>query len=149
MKKLMLTLLLSISILSVTNAQQSEIYSTDGIAINGYDAVAYFTESKPVKGDNNISVQWKNARWLFANIENAALFKTNPEKYAPQYGGYCAYGCSGGYKAKTSPDAWTIDNGKLYLNYNTGVRTLWDKDRANYILKADSNWPRVKETKYH
>lgn len=145
----MLTLLLSISIMTVTNAQQSEIYSTNGVAINGFDAVAYFTELKPVKGDNTISVEWKNAKWFFANSENAALFKATPEKYAPQYGGYCAFGCSRGYKAKTSPDAWTIDNGKLYLNYDTGVRTLWDKDRANYILKADSNWPRVKETKYN
>lgn len=125
-----------------------EIYVKDQYAINGYDAVAYFTESMPVKGSTAFSAVWKDATWLFASQANADLFKANPEKYAPQYGGYCAWGCSRGYKAKTSPDAWTIVNGKLYLNYNTDVRTTWSKDQNGYIQKADTNWPKVKETKY-
>jgi hypothetical protein len=93
-------------------------------------------------------VEWKNVKWLFANSENAELFKTMPEKYEPQYGGYCAFGCSRGYKAKTNPDVWTIDNGKLYLNYDTGVRDIWNKDRQVYILKANANWPKVRGTRY-
>lgn len=147
MKKILVILTCAVLTLSV-NAQQNEIYAKSGIAINGYDAVAYFTESKPVKGNDSFVVEWKNVKWLFASKTNADLFKATPESYEPQYGGYCAYGCSRGYKAKTSPDAWTIDNGKLYLNYDTGVRSHWDRDRQTYIIKADSNWPKVKESRY-
>lgn len=145
----MLSLLMFTAIQIVIHAQQDEIYAKDGIAINGYDAVAYFTNGKPVKGNETYSVEWKGAKWYFANKSNADLFKKSPEKFAPQYGGYCAYGCSRGYKAKTSPDAWTIADGKLYLNYDISVRAIWDKDRQNYIRKADRNWPKVKEEKYH
>lgn len=141
-------ILVSVVFALSVKAQQNEIYAKEGIAINGYDAVAYFTESKPVKGNDDFIVEWKNVKWLFASKENADLFKAAPEKYEPQYGGYCAYGCSRGYKAKTNPDAWTIDNGKLYLNYDTGVRTHWDHDRQNYIQKADANWPKVKGRRY-
>jgi len=129
-------------------AQLSPVYVKDGAAIDGYDAVAYFTEGKPVKGDSTFKVTYEGANWYFASKENADKFKAAPEKYAPQYGGYCAFGCSRGYKAKTSPDAWTITDGKLYLNYNTDVRETWNKDRQGYIQKADANWPKVKDTKY-
>jgi hypothetical protein len=148
MKRMMLSVLLSAGFIISAAAQQGEVYAKNGIAINGYDAVAYFTESKPVKGNDSFVVEWKDVKWLFAGKANADLFKAAPEKYEPQYGGYCAYGCSRGYKAKTSPDAWTIDNGKLYLNYDTGVRNHWNLERQNYIQKADANWPKVKETKY-
>jgi hypothetical protein len=147
MNKIMMTLVAVVFILSV-NAQQNEVYAKEGIAISGYDPVAYFTQSKAVKGDGAFVVDWKNVKWLFANSENAELFKTMPEKYEPQYGGYCAFGCSRGYKAKTNPDVWTIDNGKLYLNYDTGVRDIWNKDRQVYILKANANWPKVRGTRY-
>jgi hypothetical protein len=85
-----------------------------------------------------------NADWYFSSRQNLDLFKASPDKYAPQYGGYCAYGCSRGYKASTEPDAWTIINNKLYLNYNTDVKETWLKDKANLIQKADKNWPSVK-----
>jgi YHS domain-containing protein len=147
MKKIIgLNLCMMLFVLS--QAQQSEIFANKGTAVNGYDVVAYFTESKPVKGSEAFFVNWKNVKWLFASTENAALFQANPEKYAPQYGGYCAYGCSRGYKAKTSSNAWTIVNGKLYLNYDTGVRNIWDKDRQNFINKADSNWHVIKDSRY-
>src|SRR5215510_6742142 len=110
-------------------AQQDEIYVNDGAAINGYDVVAYFKDGKPAKGTPKFSVSYKGANWLFANMENAEQFKSDPEKFEPQYGGYCAFGCSRGYKAKTSPDAWTIVDGKLYLNYNIDVRDTWNKDQ--------------------
>ncbi len=130
-------------------AQQSEIYVKDNAAINGYDAVAYFKEGKPVKGSIGLNVMYKGANWLFSSKANADLFKAEPGKYEPQYGGYCAFGCSRGYKAKTSPDAWTIVNDKLYLNYNVDVRDTWNKDQEGYIKKADANWINIKYDKYN
>jgi YHS domain-containing protein len=128
-------------------AQKSETFVQSGNAIRGYDPVAYFTESKPVKGNEKLVYKWNNANWYFSSQENLDLFKANPEKYAPQYGGYCAYGLSNGYKAPTDADAWTIDNGKLYLNYNKEVRDMWNKERKERIEKADKNWPQVKDKK--
>lgn len=144
----MITLLLVVAGVIDASAQSAEIFVKDGAAIGGYDVVAYFTEGKPVKGFDEFSITWKNVKWLFARKQNADLFLADPEKYAPQYGGYCAYGCSRGYKAKTSADAWTIINGKLYLNYDTDVRTIWNRDQQGYIQKADSNWLKIKNTIY-
>ena len=126
-------------------AQQSATFIKGGKAIDGYDAVAYFTESKPVKGNDKWVYEWDKASWYFSSQKNLELFKADPVKYAPQYGGYCAYGLSNGYKAPTEADAWTIDNGKLYLNYNLDVRKEWNKDREARIRKADKNWPAIKE----
>jgi len=144
-------ILLGLSLVITVNlfAQQDEIYVKDNAAINGYDVVAYFKEGKPVKGTTDFNVSYKGASWHFATKENAELFKTNPGKYEPQYGGYCAFGCSRGYKAKTNPDAWTIVDGKLYLNYNTDVRDTWNKDQQGYIKKADANWLDIKYKKYN
>jgi hypothetical protein len=130
---------------SALNAQVSEIFVKDGYAIGGYDPVAFFTESKPVKGAESISIIWRNAKWLFSTQKHADMFKANPEKYAPQYGGYCAYGCSRGYKAKTEADAFTISDGKLYFNYNIKTRAEWLKDTKAYIEKADAEWEKIKE----
>ena len=144
MKKI-ISISLFLWIVSTTvSAQKSEIFIKDGYAIRGYDAVAYFTESKPVKGDEQFSLSWNGATWLFSNNKNRESFKTNPEKYAPQYGGYCAFGLSRGYKASTEADAFTIVEGKLFLNYNLAVRAEWNKDQKQYIGKADKNWPEVK-----
>jgi hypothetical protein len=126
-------------------AQKPPTFIHSGKAIKGYDPVAYFTESKAVKGYDSLTLDWNNAKWYFSSGKNLDLFKANPEKYAPQYGGYCAYGLSNGYKAPTEPDAWTIVDGKLYLNYNLDVRKEWDKNRKERIEKADKNWPAVKE----
>lgn len=133
------TLLLTIS----AYAQQPEVFQKKGYAIDGYDVVSYFTENKPVKGDSSLVIEWKNAKWLFSSSNNLELFKKDPEKYAPQYGGYCAYGCSRGYKAPTMFDAYSIVNGKLYFNYNTDVRVIWNKDQENFIKKADVNWATI------
>ena len=103
---------------------QEEIFSRSNAAIQGYDPVAYFKDSKPVKGKNEFSYVWKGATWNFVNSQNLNEFKSNPEAFAPQYGGYCAYGVADGHKATTSPDAWTIVEGKLYLNYNKEVQAL-------------------------
>lgn len=130
------------------SAQQDEIYVKDKAAIGGYDVVAYFKEGKPVKGSDEYRVSYKGATWLFASKENADAFKAMPEKFEPQFGGYCAYGCSQGHKAKTEPDAWTIVDGKLYLNYNKDVKAIWSKDRQGYIMKANANWPKIKGDKF-
>lgn len=129
--------------------RHSEVFVKEGKAINGYDPVAYFTEGKPVLGDPKISYAYQGADWHFASAQNRDTFKADPEKYAPQYGGYCAYGTAEGHKAPTEADAWTINDGKLYLNYNTKVRTMWDKDRVGNIKKADTNWPTINDEDVH
>jgi hypothetical protein len=126
---------------------QSEVYKKSGVAINGYDPVAYFKESKPVVGSKEFTYSWNSANWQFANAQNLADFKANPGKYAPQFGGYCAYGVADGHKASTEPDAWTIVDGKLYLNYDKDVRDLWNKKQKEYIETANKNWPEVKKEK--
>lgn len=131
--------------LTTAFSQKAEIFTVNGNAIRGYDVVAFFSASKPVQGNETFAYTWKNATWLFSSRENLELFKTNPEKYAPQYGGYCAYGMSNGYKAPTVIDTWKILNDKLYFNYNLKVQELWNKDQSGYIQKADINWAQVKE----
>ncbi len=144
---LCLTLFSFLLVATAGFAQKPVVFSTAGQAIHGYDPVAYFTDSKPVKGDSTLTYAYDGATWLFANAQNRDAFKADPVRYAPQYGGYCAFGTSRGYKAPTEPDAWTIVDGKLYLNYNTKVRTEWDKDKPGYIQKADKNWTDIKTTK--
>ncbi|MEO6540755.1 MAG: YHS domain-containing (seleno)protein [Ferruginibacter sp.] len=125
-------------------AQKAEVFSTSAGAIRGYDAVEYFKQNKAVKGSPQNVYSWKNAKWYFATKENLENFKATPEKYEPQYGGYCAYGLSEGHKAPTDPNAFTIVNGKLYLNYNLDVRSDWSKSKEERIVTADKNWPAVK-----
>lgn len=125
------------------SAQTAKVFSGSSDAINGYDPVAYFTQKKPVQGDPSITSMWNGTKWRFSSAENKAKFDADPAKYAPQYGGYCAYAVSQGYTAKTDPDAWSIVDGKLYLNYSKSVRSTWEKDKPGYISKADANWPKV------
>lgn len=145
MKKIMILLVVAALVNVSTYAQKSVTFIQGGKAIRGYDPVAYFTEHRPVKGDDKLVYKWNNADWYFSSQKNLDLFKAAPEKYAPQYGGYCAYGLSNGYKAPTDADAWTIENGKLYLNYNLDVRDEWNKEKKQRIEKADKNWPEVKD----
>lgn len=124
-------------------AAEPPVYSEDGVAINGYDPVAYFTESKPVEGSAEFTSQYDGGTFRFASAENRDLFVADPAAYAPQYGGYCAYAVSRGYTATTSPNAWTVHDGKLYLNFNRTVRALWSRDIPGNIQKGDANWPEV------
>lgn len=110
-------------------------------AIRGYDAVGYRTDGKPVVGRPEFTHRWQGADWRFASAANRDTFASEPQRYAPQYGGYCAYGAANGFKVSTEPAAFTIDGGKLYLNYSIPVRNTWNKDRARYIQKADAKWP--------
>jgi YHS domain-containing protein len=127
-----------------TFSQNKAIFSTNDVAIHGYDAVAYFTDSKAVKGSNEFSFKWNDVNWLFSSETHLKLFKENPEKYAPQFGGYCAYGVSENHKSPTSPDAFTIVNDKLYLNYNLKVKEIWMKNHQERISKADTLWIALK-----
>jgi YHS domain-containing protein len=124
---------------------QQKVFQQDGVAIRGYDPVAYFTEGKPVKGSENWVADWQGARWRFASQQHQELFVLNPEKYAPLYGGYCAYGASEDHLSPTDPQAWTIVGGKLYLNYNTKVRSLWVPDTVTRIPAADKYWNSLKQ----
>ncbi|MEO6315738.1 MAG: YHS domain-containing (seleno)protein [Chitinophagaceae bacterium] len=146
MKKSLLLSWLLIAGFTTSFAQQSAVFSSaaEG-AIHGYDPVAYFKESKAVKGDKKYSFTWNTATWYFANPENLEAFKATPEKFAPQYGGYCAYGLADGHKAPTDPEAWLIADGKLYLNYNKNVQAMWKKKQSAYIETADKNWPTLKD----
>lgn len=119
------------------------VFATGDGAIRGYDPVAYHEDSKPVKGSADLSVQWQGATWHFASAENRDKFRDEPERYAPKYGGYCAYAVANGYTASTDPQAWAIVDGTLYLNYSLDVRERWKQDIPGYIEKADANWPGV------
>lgn len=126
---------------------QSEIFSSQDGAINGYDPVAFFKEMKAVKGKNEIVFEWKGATWHFASQENRKTFQADPERYVPQYGGYCAYGAAHGHKAATQADTWTLVGNKLYFNYNQDVKKDWMKDQKELIRKADINWNELKKGK--
>lgn len=124
-------------------AATPEIYAEGGIAIDGSDAVAYFTEGAPVAGSAEHEVMWKGATWRFASEANRAAFEADPTAYAPQYGGYCAFALAQGYIAPTVPAAWTIHEGKLYLNFSRRVRRQWERDIPGNIARGDANWPDI------
>lgn len=121
----------------------SSVYTSafSSVAVSGYDTVAYFTENKAVKGDKSFSTEHRGAKWYFSSQENLSKFEQEPEKYAPQYGGYCAWAAAHNKTAKGDPEQWAVVNGKLYLNYNANVRKKWLADKENLIVKADANWP--------
>jgi hypothetical protein len=112
----------------------------DNLAINGYDTVSYFTESMAQPGTDEFSYNWRGADWQFAKAQHRALFISNPEKYVPQYGAYCALGVSLNSAVPVDPEAWTIVEGKLYLNYNDEFRDQWRLDKEANIDKADLVW---------
>jgi YHS domain-containing protein len=119
-------------------------FSDEKLSIKGYDPVTYFTAGKAVKGHKDLEHQWMGVTFRFSSKENLELFKTAPEKYAPQYGGYCAYAVSQGYTAPVDPEAWDIVSGKLYLNYSKSVQKKWREKRDEYITAANKNWPKLK-----
>lgn len=128
-------------LVNTTKAQIVKFNATDGIAIKGYDPVAYFFQNKAVQGSDSYSFDWSGSKWKFISQANLDSFKIAPEKYAPQYGGYCAYGCSENHKAPTDPNAFTIVGNKLYLNYSLKVKEFWLKDTVGKIKAADAYWP--------
>ena len=140
----MLALILAQFALTPAWADKVPVYqSNSGTAIDGTDPISYFTEGRPVVGDADITHKWNGATWRFTSAENRDRFAASPEKYAPQYGGYCAWAVSQGYTASTDPDAWSIVDGKLYLNYSKSVQKNWEKDVPGHITSANKNWPKV------
>ncbi|AEH32212.1 YHS domain-containing protein [Vibrio anguillarum] len=143
MKRLLGLLLLFVSNVSLA---EDEIYTSflSNKALSGYDTVAYFTKGEPVKGSSDFSTLYKNAQWYFSSKENLELFLNNPNQYAPQYGGYCAWAVSEKNDfAPGDPNQWAIVDGKLYLNYDKKIKTLWDTNQAVHIQQADKNWPNL------
>ena len=126
----------------------SEIFIVDGKAIRGYDAVAFHLDQKAIPGTKTYTYQWKGADWQFANQQHLDSFKLHPDKYAPQYGGYCAFGVADSHKAPTETGTWTVKDGKLYFNYNDEVKRAWLTDQQAYINKADKLWPTVKDDEF-
>ncbi len=145
MKHLLITAGLLLALVLGAVAQKASVFNKNGVAIGGYDVVAFFTDNKPVLGSASFAYQWQDVNWYFANQGHLDSFKLSPEKYAPQYGGYCAYGTAEGHKAPTEIDTWKIVDGRLFFNYNKGVQKLWLKDQEGFIKKADEQWPLIKD----
>ncbi len=119
------------------------VFEKDGVAIAGADPVAYFTAGEYTPGSDEFTHDWEGATWQFASAENRDLFAADPEQYAPEYGGFCAWAVSQGNTAPIDPTAWKIVDNKLYLNYDAGIQERWAKDIPGNIAKADENWPGV------
>lgn len=140
-------LLITATLFSTQALAKSPVYTAffNDLAVEGYDTVAYFSDNKPVKGNSKYSTEYKGAEWHFSSMENLEKFKTAPEKYAPQYGGYCAWAVAQNNTAKGDPQQWTIFEDKLYLNYNTDIKNKWLVDKEGLISKADKHWPTLIE----
>jgi YHS domain-containing protein len=138
---------LFLSIYSVSSMAVDPIYTGGSAraAIKGYDTVAYFTQGEAVKGKTELSYEYLGATWWFSSEEHRLLFIASPEKYAPQYGGYCAYAVSRNTTASIKPKVFNIHEGKLYLNYNKGVQKRWLKNKSERIDDADDYWPQLLE----
>jgi YHS domain-containing protein len=128
------------------NQNNTVFYHENNIAIKGTDTVAYFNERKAVQGNSKFSYKWNNVTWLFKNSKNRDLFRRNPIKYAPEYGGFCAWAIAKNEVKTIERDQWLIYKGKLYLFYNKKSKTMWDKDIPGNIAKANQNWPSIQQT---
>jgi hypothetical protein len=134
---------LALTAVASVYAEKPAWYLSRGLALAGYDAVSYFSDSRAVKGDERFEMEWNRARWRFTSAEHLERFKADPARYAPQFGGYCAWAVSRGYTASGDPAAWSVVDGRLYLNYSMSVRSMWEKDKAGNIAKGNANWPAV------
>lgn len=124
-------------------ASTAPVFAGGGIAINGTDPVAYFDQGRPVAGQEESAADWNGARWLFSSPENRDRFAADPSGFAPAYGGYCAWAASRGYVADTVPEAWTIHEGRLFLNASLRIRRRWERDIPGNVARADANWPEI------
>lgn len=122
-------------------ADPSEVYAPGGVAISGYDPVAYFVEGEAVMGRADLVLKWRGAMWYFASPEAMEAFEMNPNGYAPQYGGHCAYAATQGAAAAADPTVFTLHAGRLYLNASPGQRAAWARNIAQNIARADAAWP--------
>ena len=126
----------------LANADNPPISVDDaGRAMRGYDSVAYFTEGQPTPGNAAFSNDWNGVTWLFASAANRDAFAADPERYAPQFGGYCAYAVSQGHVIMANPNVWSITDGKLYVFLGPGAQSRWNEDVPGNIARAVNNWP--------
>ena len=147
-RKFIVVLVLALSL--ATLAQQKKRLlnlNEDGVAVQGYDVVAFFTDNKPVKGNVEFQSLFNGARYYFANADHKKLFDASPAKYEPQFGGFCAYAVSQGYTAKIDVDAFQIVDGRLILQYNKDIREKFNLDTPGNLKKAEKNWPEIVEKK--
>ena len=114
-------------------------------AVQGYDVVSYQTGKRPIRGNGNFVAVYDGATYQFSSADNQKLFESNPEKYVPAYGGYCAFGASVGKKFIGDPEVWRVVSGKLYLNLDTGIQAQWLKDVPGRIKSADAKWAGIKD----
>jgi YHS domain-containing protein len=120
------------------------VFATEGVAIRGTDPVAYFTEGRPVPGRPEFAHDWRGATWHFASAANRDAFAADPTRYAPQYGGFCAWAVAEkGKLYSTRPDNWSIVEGKLYLNFNDDIQARWERDIPGFIAQGDARWPEI------
>jgi len=131
------------AVLCAESVHAGEFFEAGGAAVRGYDVVAYVAEGKPVKGSAAYKAEYKGSTFHFSSAANRDAFAADPAKFAPQYGGFCAFGVAGGYKAAIDPAAFTVTAGRLYLNHSLGVQRQWSADIPGFIGKADRNWPAV------
>jgi hypothetical protein len=138
-----LTIVLNAAVLAADGPVKPVNTDAGGLALHGFDPVAYFTAGKAVEGSASIEHRWNGASWRFATTANRDRFAAGPEQYAPQFGGYCAWAVSRNYTADVDPNAFDVVNGKLYLNYSKLVQLRWKVNREENIRKADENWPKL------
>lgn len=139
------SLFIGLAVAGSSRAAQPEIRTEDGLALRGYDAVSYVTEGMPRRGEARFEAAWRGARWRFASAAHRDLFLAAPERYAPRYGGHCAWAMSQGYLAPADPLQWRLVEGRLYVNYDAAVHRSWLRDIPGFIAAADRNWPGVLE----
>tara|TARA_B100000749_G_scaffold280455_1_gene276746 strand:- start:185223 stop:185660 length:438 start_codon:yes stop_codon:yes gene_type:complete len=143
MKSILIITLSLVLNVACAGAEKINTSYFSGVAIDGYDVVAYHTEEAAIAGKDEFKATYKNATWKFSSEDNRKLFLENPEHYLPQYGGYCAYAVSKGSTADIDPTIFALVNGKLYLNYNKSVGEKWEKNKEKYIPLADKNWKQM------
>src|SRR5712692_7732970 len=149
MKRLFLLALLLCSTSAFAQTKTLQNLDKNGLAIQGYDPVAYFTQGKAVKGRPEFESKYNGARYLFASAEDKTTFDGSPAKYEPQFGGFCAYGASEGHAAPVKPDAFMIVNGRLLFQYDQSVTKLFAKDPQGRLNQADKNWPGIVQKEGH
>lgn len=140
------TFLSSLALVAVPGlalAGSGRVFAPGGVALDGVDPVGFFTEGRVVQGLGEFALMWKGATWLFSSEANRAAFEADPYRYAPAFGGYCAYAMSRGYTASGDPDAFAIEDGKLYLTHSQVMRELWSKEKQANIALAHQNWPEI------
>lgn len=127
---------------ALASSDPVQTHWSDNLAADGYDVVSFFS-GKPQPGKSDFATRHKGAEWQFISQANLDLFLTNPDMFAPQYGGYCAWAAARGKIAKGDPEFWHVEDGRLFFNFNARIQRRWHRKRATFIRKADTRWPEL------